>query len=249
MAMAHFTDLPREIRDIIYQRCLLRHEPINFFSCSPGNERTAGLSERRRKNADWPFDALLRVNKQIYAEAAQVALGSNRWIVWGPQGVLQTRRAARFWKRYQDFTRHIQIDPGEYHKDIPDHYSPVHHHFIDTHVQIMKTSMRYVRQNMPYVRTVTINTGHLSRNECTGQKVLNQTEDLFKEVIRPEAIMPGFKTNGQFKLLDECPPVILVFSDDGRVIRVKGLPSWRVFIRMYKGWNLSREKLASVETA
>ncbi|KAL2066970.1 hypothetical protein VTL71DRAFT_1394 [Oculimacula yallundae] len=62
---ANFLTLPRELRDKIYELCLLSEEPINpWIDFNPRQELTPGL---------------LRTNKTVHTEASSLLYGQNRF--------------------------------------------------------------------------------------------------------------------------------------------------------------------------
>ena len=70
-----FLKLPLEVRQTIYQFCLIVNSPIN--PCPTIHEPPSLLASKTHR----PCVALLRVNKQVEAEAADVLYGHNRWLI------------------------------------------------------------------------------------------------------------------------------------------------------------------------
>lgn len=129
--MLPFLQFPREVRDIIYDYCLIHDGEIIPYPTHDEREeieQSGGKPAKRcirRNNAledtstttlqscggityanDWPCIALLAVNKKIQEEAAIVLFGMNVWclsnISYGP-GTADTG----FWGSYALYFRHI----------------------------------------------------------------------------------------------------------------------------------------------
>lgn len=70
--MSHFPRLPREVRDLIYEYCLVVEGILD--PCTPYYEEKNPENAKRK-----PETALLRVNRSIGDEAAQMLYGKNVW--------------------------------------------------------------------------------------------------------------------------------------------------------------------------
>lgn len=70
--MSHFLRLPREVRDLIYEYCLVVEGILD--PCTPYYEEKNPENAKRK-----PETALLRVNRSIGDEAAQMLYGKNVW--------------------------------------------------------------------------------------------------------------------------------------------------------------------------
>ena len=73
--MPSFMQLPLEIRREIYRHCLVAQGPIN------PHPATFGPPKYATDEANKPSVQLLRANKQIEAEAADVLYSENQWVV------------------------------------------------------------------------------------------------------------------------------------------------------------------------
>ncbi|KAL9076972.1 MAG: hypothetical protein Q9161_000605 [Pseudevernia consocians] len=124
--MSTFEKLPQEIRDMIYEYCLIHHEGIAPFPTIEerkliklsGREPAKLVRDNTDPNflsacsnkvyaAEWPSVALLGVNKTVQEDAAGILFGKNTWHLsfigyWHEEG-----EEAQFWSRYAKFFRHI----------------------------------------------------------------------------------------------------------------------------------------------
>ncbi|KAI8626364.1 hypothetical protein F5Y19DRAFT_447218 [Xylariaceae sp. FL1651] len=93
--MSNFVSLPRELRDQIYELCLLHQGPLNpWFDFYQGEKRTSGL---------------FRVSKSIHAEASQLSYSRNCFDF----ALASSENIARFLKtigRNVDYIRHIRVN-------------------------------------------------------------------------------------------------------------------------------------------
>ena len=69
----HFNGLPQEIRDAILELCLVVEGPINPYPTYYEDRNPFEKTDHQ------PDVALLKVNKQIKAEASKTLYGSNLW--------------------------------------------------------------------------------------------------------------------------------------------------------------------------
>lgn len=104
--MPKLTDIPREIRDQIFEYCLLGDGEI-----MPYNEHYAVPKQHHAKS---PNPSLLRVNKGIRAEAIEILYGKNTWRI-GPSAPAIHRRldswyqSRQLWVYYNNLFRHVVV--------------------------------------------------------------------------------------------------------------------------------------------
>ncbi|KAL8860701.1 MAG: hypothetical protein Q9178_002731 [Gyalolechia marmorata] len=118
--MAAFFDLPREIRDKIYEICLVMKGEIAPF---PGPKDHLSCLAANRVQSQQEFYAnqkpevvLLQLNKQINIEATLILYGQNLWRVsqWDKNS---SKRNKPFWSKAGKFVRHVVISLN--HNDLP----------------------------------------------------------------------------------------------------------------------------------
>lgn len=137
--MSAFEKLPQEIRDMIYEYCLIHHESIIPFPTleernliklngrepakiwlGTTNPNFHSTCSNKVYAADWPSVALLGVNKTVQEDAARILFGKNTWHLSFIGYGHEVGEEAQFWHRYAKFFRHIStrfsmhdVDPRE----------------------------------------------------------------------------------------------------------------------------------------
>lgn len=123
--MSAFEKLPQEIRDLIYDHCLIHHESIipfpsldernliKFDGREPAklwlgtiDPKFPSTCTSKAYAADWPTVALLGVNKTVQHDAAKILFGKNTWHL-SFIGYFPNEEESQFWCRYAKFFRHV----------------------------------------------------------------------------------------------------------------------------------------------
>lgn len=129
LMLSPFETAPREIRDMIYEYCLLHHEEILPFPADynrkanmeagvqsaltvGGHKELDGKLADFRYSTHWPCIALLGVNKKIHGKAAETLFGTNTWrFTCQELEIFITDRRACFglWARYDQYIRRVSL--------------------------------------------------------------------------------------------------------------------------------------------
>ncbi|MCJ1459674.1 hypothetical protein MMC28_010053 [Mycoblastus sanguinarius] len=125
--MSPFEKLPREVRDNIYEFCLLYdgeiipfpteydREELGFWQGGQESHKSVGKAflgyssakESARSSVERPCFALLAVNSMIQAEAATILFGKNTWrLAYTPHDCVEVYS---FWDRCTKYLRHLVI--------------------------------------------------------------------------------------------------------------------------------------------
>lgn len=110
--MANFAILPREVRDNIYQYCLVTANIIYPYIAY--YEQEDGIKPYSKSKENLAI-GLLGVKKSIQDEAATVLFGQNTWHLSDPSS--GKRFPQLLWTKYTDDFRHVQLklDIRDYH--------------------------------------------------------------------------------------------------------------------------------------